>query len=76
MGGVGMDGLGIGGVETGVVEAAEVEIEVEIEGRVIQCSGQFISASARWKARVDSAPWFSLIRSTCNPSLHPPVVKS
>src|SRR5581483_97526 len=32
-----------------------------------------ISARERRKARVDSAPWFPLTRSTCSPSRHPPV---
>src|SRR5262245_22436987 len=33
-----------------------------------------ISATERKKARVDSAPWFGLTRSTCNPSQQPPVL--
>ena len=32
-----------------------------------------ISANESRKARVDSAPWFPLTRSTCNPSRQPPV---
>src|SRR5713226_7544557 len=32
-----------------------------------------ISANESKKARVDSAPWFRLTRSTCNPSRQPPV---
>ncbi len=37
---------------------------------------ELISARARWKARVDSAPWFSLTRSGCSPSPQPPVPES
>src|ERR1039457_7264886 len=33
-----------------------------------------ISANESKKARVDSAPWFRLTRSTCNPSRQPPVL--
>src|ERR1035441_6397878 len=33
----------------------------------------FSSASDRRNARVDSAPWFSLLRSICSPSEQPPV---
>src|SRR5260370_32664171 len=33
-----------------------------------------ISSSAIKKDSVDSAPWFSLARSGCKPSRHPPVV--
>ena len=36
------------------------------------CS-RFISASESRNARVDSAPWFRLIRSSWSPSQHPPV---
>ena len=32
-----------------------------------------ISASDRRKASIDSAPWFSLLRSACSPSRQPPV---
>ncbi len=35
-----------------------------------------ISASDSRKASVDSAPWFWLNRSMCNPSRQPPVVES
>ena len=40
------------------------------------CCAKVISARARWKARVDSAPWFSLMRSGCRPSAQPPVMGS
>src|SRR4051794_28602560 len=32
------------------------------------CAAAFISASARWKASEDSAPWLSLMRSAWRPS--------
>ena len=46
--------------------AAEVDLthsERGVGGEVVTCSAWFISTRARWKARVDSAPWFSLTRS-------------
>src|SRR5205085_9823372 len=41
-----------------------------------ELSSRFISASERRKARVDSAPWLRLIRSSWRPSQQPPVVGS
>ena len=40
------------------------------------CCAKVISARARWKASVDSAPWFSFTRSGCSPSPQPPVMGS
>ena len=48
----------------------------QVGAGAIECSAKFISARERWKARVDSAPWFSLTRSWCSPSLQPPVLES
>src|SRR4030088_1240862 len=49
--------------------------------RISFCSGsgsctERISRSAMRNDRVDSAPWFSLARSGCRPSRHPPVTES
>ncbi len=38
----------------------------------VRCSVVFTSARARWNARVDSAPWFWLVRSRWSPSRQPP----
>ena len=35
-----------------------------------------ISVSDRRKASIDSAPWFSLLRSACSPSRQPPVCRA
>src|SRR5207248_58908 len=41
-----------------------------------ELSSRLVSARERRKARVDSAPWFRLIRPSWRPSQHPPVLGS
>lgn len=50
--------------------------KARLDGGEIKCSAKFISARERWKASVDSAPWFSLTRPRCSPSPQPPLLES
>ena len=59
-----------------VVTKAKGTHQENRRGGAMGCSAKVISARERWKARVDSAPWFSLTRSAWRPSLQPPLLES